>query len=181
MTKEILRKELLEKRKNIKNKKEKDLSILNALTNQDFYKNAKTVMVYVSYNCEVDTRALIEKMLLDGKKLAAPKCITKTEMEARAFFSFSELNVGAYGILEPSGEVINDFDLIIVPGVGFNERLNRIGYGAGYYDRFLKDHSAFTVGLFYEAQKCEFKESEFDHPLDFIITEEKIYKRSNSK
>ena len=55
MTKEILRKELLEKRKNIKNKKEKDLSILNALINQDFYKNAKTVMVYISYNCEVIT------------------------------------------------------------------------------------------------------------------------------
>jgi 5-formyltetrahydrofolate cyclo-ligase len=118
MTKEILRKELLEKRKNLKNKAEKDVSILNALINQDFYKNAKTVMVYVSYNCEVDTRALIEKMLLDGKKLAAPKCITKTEMEARAFFSFSELNVGAYGISEPSGEVINDFDLIIkTPGI----------------------------------------------------------------
>ncbi len=178
MTKELLRKKLLEERKNLKNKAEKDASILNALINQDFYKNAKTVMVYVSYQSEVDTRALIEKMLLDGKKLASPKCISKHEMEARAFFSFSELSRGAYGILEPSGEIIKDFDLIIVPGVGFSDRLHRIGYGAGYYDRFLKDHSAVSVGLFYEAQKCDFKEGEFDHPLDFIITESKIYKRS---
>ena len=178
MTKEFLRKKLLEERKSINNKEEKDTSILNALINQDFYKNAKTVMVYISYNSEVDTHALIKKMLLDGKTLAAPKCITKSEMEARTFFGLSDLSRGAYGILEPSGEILKDFDLIIVPGVGFNERLNRIGYGAGYYDRFLKEHRAVLVGLFYDAQKCDFKEEKTDHPLDYIITESKIYKRS---
>lgn len=179
MTKELLRKEKLLMRKNIDNKAEKDASILNTLTGQQFYKNARTVMTYISYNGEVDTIALIEKMLVDKKRLWAPACVSKTEMEARAFSSFSDLFSGAYGILEPRGEVSQDFDLIIVPGVAFNDTLHRIGYGAGYYDRFLKGKKAVTVGLFYEIQKCEFLADSCDCPLDYIITEKTIYQRSN--
>lgn len=177
MTKELLRKEKLLIRKNIENKDEKDASILNTLINQDFYKKAQTVMTYISYNGEVDTIALIEKMLLDKKNIYAPCCVSKTEMEARKFENLSDLKAGAYGILEPIGEICTDFDLIIVPGVAFNEQLHRIGYGAGYYDRFLKGKKAVTVGLFYEIQKCEFESKVHDLSLDYIITEEKIYQR----
>jgi len=177
MTKAEIRKQILKRRKNITDRDKKNEKILNALTSQDFYKNAKTVMTYVSFGDEVDTHALIKKML--GEKcVCAPKCISKTEMEARTFSSFSDLSVGTYGILEPTGEVLCDFDLIIVPGVAFNENLHRIGYGAGYYDRFLSGNKAVTVGLFYEIQKYDFKADEYDYPLDYIITEEKIYQRS---
>lgn len=177
MTKDEIRKETLKKRKIVTNRNEKNEKIIKTLINQQFYKNAKTIMTYVSYNDEVDTHKLIEKMLDDKKILCAPRCISKTEMEARKFESLSDLSVGAYGILEPAGEVIEDFDLIIVPGVGFSENLHRIGYGAGYYDRFLKGKKAVTAGLFYELQKCDFQDDTFDCPLDYIITEEKIYKR----
>ena len=179
MTKELLRKEKLLMRKNIKNKGYKDAIILNTLISQQFYKNARTIMTYISYNSEVDTHKLIEKILLDKKILYAPKCTSKTEMEARCFKSFSDLQVGAYGILEPSGKLATDFDLIIVPGVAFNESSHRIGYGAGYYDRFLKGKKAVTVGLFYEIQKCEFESDPHDLSLDYIITEKAIYKRRN--
>lgn len=178
MTKDEIRKEKLLMRKNIENKIDKDAIILNTLTNQQFYKSAKSIMTYISYNGEVDTHKLIKKMLLDEKSLYAPKCVSKNEMEARSFLSLSDLVSGAYGILEPVGDVCQDFDLIIVPGVAFSESLHRIGYGAGYYDRFLKGKKAVTVGLFYEIQKCEFIADSCDYPLDYIITEENIYKRS---
>lgn len=178
MTKEEIRKETLKKRKNIENKEKKDGVILNTLISQQFYKNAQSIMTYISYNGEVDTHKLIKKMLLDKKSLYAPACISKTEMEARAFSSFSDLSVGAYGILEPKGKIRADFDLIVVPGIAFSENLHRIGYGAGYYDRFLKEKKAVAVGLFYEIQKCEFESDPYDLSLDYIITEENIYKRS---
>lgn len=178
MTKDKIRKETLKKRKNVTERDQKDEKIFKTLINQHFYKSAKSIMTYISYNGEVDTHNLIEKMLLDEKSLYAPKCISKTEMETHAFKSFLDLSVGAYGILEPLGDISEDFDLIIVPGVAFSESLHRIGYGAGYYDRFLKGKKAVTVGLFYEIQKCEFIADSCDYPLDYIITEENIYKRS---
>lgn len=178
MTKGEIRKETLKKRKNVTERDQKDEKIFKTLINQHFYKSANSIMSYISYNGEVDTHKLIEKMLDDEKNLYAPKCVSKTEMEARAFSSFSDLVSGAYGILEPLGDTSEDFDLIIVPGVAFSESLHRIGYGAGYYDRFLKGKKAVTVGLFYEIQKCEFIADSCDYPLDYIITEENIYKRS---
>ena len=179
MTKDEIRKETLQKRKNVTDRDQKDEKIFKTLINQQFYKSAKSIMTYISYNGEVDTHKLIEKMIFDKKILSAPVCVSKTEMEARAFKGCSDLYVGAYGILEPLGEVLTDFDLIIVPGVAFSESLHRIGYGAGYYDRFLKGKKAVTVGLFYEIQKCEFESDPYDLSLDYIITEKAIYKRSN--
>ena len=134
-------------------------------------------MTYISYNGEVDTRCLIDKMLKDQKTLCAPKCVDTHNIEARKFINESELETGAYGILEPTGKKISDIDLIIVPGVAFNGRLHRIGYGAGYYDRFLKKSNAVTCGLFYEIQRADFLEEQEDISLDYIITEKSIYEK----
>ncbi len=175
MTKAEIRKEILKKRELIKNRKQKNRDILLRLFSTDAYKNAKTIMVYLSYRGEVDTLAIIEKMISDGKILCAPVCINKTEMVAKKITSLNDLKTGAYGILEPCGEEIKSIDLIIVPGVAFNEKLHRIGYGAGYYDRFLKENKTFTLGLFYEMQKASFLAEETDVRLDAIITENRIY------
>lgn len=177
MTKAEIRKNVLAIRKNVEECDEKDFLIASCLMSQKFYKEAKTIMVYISYNGEVDTHKLIEKMLKDGKKLCAPKCISKEIIEARAFERISDLTLGAYGILEPDGEQTEDIDLVIVPGVAFNEELHRIGYGAGYYDRFLENFSGVTCGLFYEIQKNDFKNDACDKQLDYIITEKGIYER----
>lgn len=177
MTKAEIRKNVLEARKNVDDREKKDFLIASSLMSQKFYKEAKTIMVYISYNGEVDTHRLIEKMLSDEKKLCAPKCISKEIMESRAFDSLDDLCVGAYGILEPEGEIVKDIDLVIVPGVAFNEDLHRIGYGAGYYDRFLGFFSGVTCGLFYEIQKNDFKHDKNDKQLDYIITEKNIYER----
>ena len=175
MTKKEIRKEILIKRQNIEKRDEKNLRILKRLTSCDFFKNARRVMVYISYRGEVDTKALIEEMFSMGKSLCAPVCIDKETMIAREFSSLSELTSGAYGIPEPTGKETDDIDLVIVPGVAFCEDGYRIGYGAGYYDRFLKNSNAVTCGLFFEEQKKDFQPDSHDKKLDYIITDEKIY------
>ncbi len=179
MTKQEIRKEKIAARRAVLNRVEKDKQILKNVTECDFYKNAQTVMVYISYNGEVDTVGLIGKMLADGKTLCAPVCIDKETMVARSFSSYDELVIGAYGIPEPHGAEVQNIDLIIVPGVAFSEKLYRIGYGAGYYDRFLEKNKALTCGLFYEEQKADFLPDKYDKQLDYIITEEKFYKKGD--
>jgi len=175
MTKKEIRKEKIAARKTIPNRNDADKKILQRIKEQDFYKSAKTVMVYISYNGEVDTIRLIDDMIKEGKTLCAPVCIDKENMVARKFESFHELVPGAYGISEPQGEEVSDIDLIFVPGVAFNKNLHRIGYGAGYYDRFLKNSSAVTCGLFYEMQNADFSPDATDKKLDHVITEKNCY------
>lgn len=176
--KSTLRKELIKKRENIENKNQKSAKIAKTLLSQPFFKSAKTIMVYISYRDEVDTFRLIEEMLAQKKRLCAPVCEKNGVMVAKEFGALSELVCGAYGILEPQGEAITDIDLVLVPGVGFNDNFHRIGYGAGYYDRFLKGFSGVTCGLFYDEQRGEFCAEPHDLPLDYIITETKILKRA---
>lgn len=175
MTKKEIRKEMLLKRQNIEKRDEKNLRILKRLTSCDFFKNVRRVMVYISYRGEVDTKALIEEMISMGKSICAPVCVDKETMIAREFSDFSELKSGAYGIPEPKGKEVKDIDLVIVPGVAFSGECFRIGYGAGYYDRFLEKTKAVTCGLFFEEQRCDFLPDSHDKKLDYIITEEKIY------
>lgn len=181
MTKDKIRKEALEKRKNIKDKEEKTQKITARFLEQDFYKKAKSIMTYISFKDEVQTDKLIDVMLSDGKVLSSPECLKNYELIARRFKSVDELTVGAYGIKVATGDVVRDIDLVIVPGVAFNSRLHRIGYGAGYYDRFLKDKNVLAVGLFFEEQMAEFKESDNDISLDYIITEERVIKKGDIK
>ncbi len=176
--KKELRRKLIEIRKNIENKKEKSEKIAKTLLSQPFFQSAQTVMVYLSYRDEVDTLQLIEQMLSQGKRLCAPVCKSGGVMLAKEFKSLAQLKEGAFGILEPQGEEVADIDLVIVPGVGFNDNLHRIGYGAGYYDRFLKGFDSITCGLFYDEQRADFKEATHDLPLDYIITQTKFLKRA---
>ncbi len=173
-----LRKRLLNTRENIENKAQKCQQIEKNLMEQPFFETAQTIMVYLSIDSEVDTLELTKKMLLLGKRLCAPVCMAGGMMAARSFSSFDELKRGRYGILEPQGDEVFDIDLILVPGLGFNERFHRIGYGAGYYDRFLSNTSAITCGLFYDKQRADFLEESHDLPLDYIVTETKILKRA---
>lgn len=179
MTKTQIRTENLMKRKNIKEKKYKDEKIFNRLISMPFYKNANSVMTYLSYKSEPDTFMLVSEMLKNRKEVSAPVCYGKGLMNAIPFLSLDELHPSSMGILEPKQnfppvkpEKIN---LIIVPGCAFNMNGYRIGYGGGFYDRFLSKTSGITCGLFYEALKTEFKEEKNDIPLDYIITEEKLY------
>ncbi len=178
MTKQQLRAENLKKRALIENKAALDKAICHILFGQAFYKDAKTVMTYLSYNSEPDTLSIVKTMLSEGKTVCAPVCRGKGRMDACLFHAFSELKPSKMGILEPPDVTIaapEKIDLILVPGCGFTRSGHRLGYGGGYYDRFLLQTNAVTCGLFYELLKTDFQEETTDIPLDFIITEETLY------
>ena len=175
--KQNLRKELIKIRENIKNKDEKSEKIAEKLLALPEFFTAQTIMVYLSFRDEVDTDTIIKKLLDENKTLCAPVCLKDGVMVAKKFASSDELVTGAYGIKEPIGEEVKDIDLVIVPGLAFNERFHRIGYGKGYYDRFLKNFRGISVGLFFDEQMKDFYEEPHDLPLDYIITPTKLLKR----
>ncbi|MBO5733782.1 MAG: 5-formyltetrahydrofolate cyclo-ligase [Clostridia bacterium] len=179
--KKELRKRMLKIRDGIKDKEQKSNKIAEMLTNCDFYKKAQSIMVYMSFGSEVKTAGLIQKMLSDGKKLCAPVCVDKHTLEAREFHSIDECVAGTYGISEPVGKRVTDIDLVIVPGVAFGKNMHRLGYGAGYYDRFLAQINAVSCGVFFSEQESLITPDEYDRELDYIVTDEKIYEKGDLK
>ncbi len=163
---------------------EKSAAVSRLLTDWEIYKKADAVMTYVSFGSEVKTDAVLEKILSDGKTAAVPLCGEGSEMTARVIRSRAELSPGAYGVLEPSETaplVAKDrIGLIIVPGLGFDKNGYRIGYGKGYYDRFLKDYRGAAAGLCFCA--CLYEKicrGPHDQKVGFIITESGIIKTGN--
>ena len=178
MTKQEIRKENLKRRAQFTCRKEWDSAICRQFLSSDIYKNAKTVMTYISYKSEPDTHALLRKMSADGKTVCAPVCKEHGKMESYAFSDISELTLSEMGILEPPAKKKispEDIDLILVPGCAFNSNGYRLGYGGGYYDRYLPRTRAVTCGFFYEALKTEFLPESTDVPLHYIITEKTQY------
>lgn len=144
----------------------------------DEYKKAKHIFCYASYNSEVDTFALMHRILQDGKKLYLPRCIPETrEMDICNVKDLSELKTGSYGIKEPQGTAVSPdiLDIAIVPMVAFDREKTRLGYGGGYYDRFLQKTDIFKVGIAFSKQETEKLSKEAtDIPMDIIVTEKEV-------
>ena len=118
------------------------------------YASAKNIMTYVSMRNEVDTKALIQTILNDGKICFVP-VVCEDTLKIAQIDSMEQLLPARFGILEPrtdSYAALSDMDLILVPGLGFDKEGYRVGYGGGYYDRLLSDSTARNclVGLCYE-------------------------------
>lgn len=144
MDKSSIRKEMIKRRKEI------DQTVRNDWDRQIYYKvisskeyiNSSVVFVYVSYNGEVDTHKIIRQALKDKKTVCVPRVISKAEgMEAVPIKSFNDLVSGSYGILEPPMDLLPispmSIDMALVPGVAFDIGGGRLGYGGGFYDRYL--------------------------------------------
>ena len=146
------------------------------------FREAKTILFYVSYDNEVDTHEMIKESLGMKKQVVVPK----TDMNNRTIIcssltKWNDLLSGAYNILEPRQECVNEvsiesIDLIMIPGVAFDCQGNRIGHGMGYYDRLLqKKMSAHCLGLAFELQIVESISTEkYDVKVEKIVTEERI-------
>lgn len=174
MDKQILRNKYKEIRKNIKNKEVLDDKIFNKIIELKEYKESKLILIYVSLNNEVDTLKLIEHSLKIGKKVAVPKC----EGDNIVFYNInklSDLEEGSFRILEPrTNEVINNFSdsICIIPGIAFDKENNRIGYGRGFYDRFLEEYNGTKIGLAYRECICDKIDNETtDIKMDIVITD----------
>ncbi|MBZ9608962.1 5-formyltetrahydrofolate cyclo-ligase [Clostridium estertheticum] len=184
--KDSLRKNMLHQRKSMKIQDVSNFSnkIIGTIMELPEFVNCKNIMLYLSFNKEVDTYPLAKWCLDNGKTVIAPYCIqTKREIIP---FKINNLTTDLYkssiGVMEPKHDLldkvdIEDIDLIIVPGVVFDKHCNRIGFGAGYYDRFLPKKTKLTptIGIAYDYQIVDkVPTGEYDVPLDFIITEKRI-------
>lgn len=153
-----------------------DRAVFTRFTALSQYKAAKTLLCYVSSATEVDTRAVLRHALQAGKIVAVPRCIPGTnEMEFHKITSQASLSPGAYGILEPPQDTplctaLSDA-LCVVPALCFDKNGYRVGYGKGYYDRFLSRFSGETVGLIYEEDFVEaVPRDAFDRRVSLLVT-----------
>lgn len=185
--KKILRKNMITKRKSL-NKSEvesKSLAILNNVKSLNLIESAKHIMIYMDFRNEVATAAFIKHLRSLDKKIYIPRVNTDThELDIYLISSDDDLILSNYGILEPNptNEVCDALliDLILSPGVAFTKECYRLGYGGGFYDKFLmrtrKD--VITAALAFDMQIVESLPTEdHDQQLNYIVTESNIYKK----
>ena len=149
------------------------------------YRKAKTIMLYVSVGKEVMTNKIMLFALQEGKRVCLPLC-TDTEnslMEARLWNAEHKLVKGEYGIPAPAGDSPriseDEIDLVVLPCVACDRECNRLGHGAGYYDRFIEKLSPVCgkIALCYEKIIADKLPTEsHDVPMDAVITEKEIYR-----
>ena len=177
MDKKQLRKQYIQMRLSFDDYQKQSHFIIEKLKKQKEFINSKKIGIYLSYKHEVDTWKLI-KELKNEKEFYVPIVEGK-----KMYFTLYQEDMieNKYEILEPKEKQEiskDDLDLMIVPLVGYNQDNYRLGYGGGYYDRYLKDFKGSTIGLAYSFQYIEkYTHESFDIPLDFIITDKKIQKK----
>lgn len=157
-----------------------DSDILKRLLKISAYKKAKVIFTYVSRAEETDTRRFISRALDEGKIVAVPRCREAGVMKAYRIQGLEDLEEGAYHILEPRDfcrEIMpEDIDLAVVPCVSCSRGGERLGYGGGYYDRYLALCRALRVALCRERLVCDMIPADiYDCAMDFVITEKNIW------
>lgn len=163
-------------------KKSRNDMILSRLLSLSAYKNCKTLLTYVSTDIEVDTVGLIKQALDDGKLVAVPRCVKGTrDMVFYIIKSFDDLEIGSFSVMEPIPKKcgkLKKFDgaLCIIPALAYDRYGYRLGYGKGYYDRFLSAHKGLIkVGIEYCCcMETELMHGRFDIPADILVTEKYV-------
>lgn len=161
-------------------KREADQKIIERLLSLPEYQEADRVFAFVGTESEIDTRPFLEQVLADGKILAVPLCVGKGVMEAKRIGSLSELKKGAYDILEPEASaetlLLKAEDLTVIPCLSCDHRGNRLGHGAGFYDRYFRELQTREVMICREALvEDRIPMEETDHQFAKVLTEKGIY------
>lgn len=181
--KQELRETVLQKRKQYTEEEwcSKSKKIIAKLLKSDAYKIADTVHSYVSMNDrrEVWTDPFIEQILKDQKKAVVPVVnFSDDTLSHSLIHSLDELEMNDWGVREPKRIdpiSISELNMIVIPMAAADKQGNRLGYGKGFYDRFLEQTSATKIGLtFHDFLFDEIPVEEFDIKLDTIITEEEV-------
>lgn len=164
-------------------KEKLDAAVRRRLFRLPVYQNCRVLFIYVSKPIEVDTVRIIQSALAHGKYVAVPRCIPNTyQMQFYFIRSLEDLEPGTFGVLEPSVErccPVSDLrhGLCVVPGLSFDTQGYRLGYGKGYYDRFLSNFGGQTVGICYRAcVPWNLPHGYYDRPVDLLVTETYIRK-----
>lgn len=180
MNKKELREDIKTKLINLDSNTREEISnkLAEHLLQSDLWKNASTVGITVSGGIEWDTEPIIRQGWKEGKRMVVPKSIHKTrELHFYQLEDYDQLEVVYYNLREPNPEVTErvdkqEIDLLIVPGLVYDKRGYRVGFGGGYYDRFLADFTNKTVSMFYSKQLVdELPDESFDIPVQTLLTE----------
>ena len=172
-----LRKKILQEMKTLsqEQKQAMDRDLTERFLQHPFYQEAKVIATYLSFPHEFQTQELIEQALKGGKKVLIPKTYPKGRMEFVVYHP-QQLVKTSFGLLEPQGdlEVVEPYqiDLIHVPGLAFTTEGYRIGYGGGYYDRYLEHFAGHTMSTIYPCQVQEFNSENHDIPVQEVLIDE---------
>ncbi|MCC6346411.1 MAG: 5-formyltetrahydrofolate cyclo-ligase [Nitrospirales bacterium] len=178
-----IRRDILSRRDSIASavKSGKDEAIRKTLFALSAFQSARFVLLFASFSSEVDTFEMIRHCLAQGKRVALPRVNTKKgKLFLYEIRSMDDLSAGCWGIMEPipspeREREVQEADLIIVPGVAFDEQCNRLGYGKGYYDKLLRGKRAKAIAVAYEEQIVASVPVEaHDIKMDSIITDQRI-------
>lgn len=196
MTKQEIRNIIKDKKSKMTKEEIKTLSLVltEKFCSLDAYKNASCIYAYMSYNEEVDTSYIIKQAWQDNKKIAVPKTLSSGNtfnkkgevipdyMEFIYINSFNELEKGYVGIPEPLFDIEKDEKkianekevLILMPGLAFDKNNNRIGYGGGFYDKYLSSHQTtnfIKIALCFDFQLFDFiPTGPHDEKMDIVLT-----------
>ena len=175
MNKQQLRKTIRERKRAMTEEEiqSRSASLCQKFLRSDAYRQCRTLYGYLPYNQEVRTLPILEQALADGKRVAVPK-VYGDEMKFLYLEDLTQVAKGYAGIPEPIAdgpEASDPTALVLMPGLAFDPQGHRIGYGGGFYDKFLsREREHPTVALCYEFQMVESLETEeFDIPVDTVI------------
>ena len=189
--KKDFRKQVIESRKN----KDSEFISINSqiitekLLSMNCIQQASTIMIYLDFNNEVKTDQLITKLISLRKTVTSPVTIKdERKLIPYEIINLKEgINIGTYGIREPNKDLSNEIDVknidvLIVPAVAYDKNCYRLGYGGGYYDRFIERlrDDAITIGIAFDLQLFDsIPKEEHDAQLNYIITESSTYVGKN--
>jgi len=162
-------------------KKKKDAAVLRYVRKLWQYNKNDTLLCYVSTAIEVDTRGIIRQAFADGKRVAVPRCVPGSrQMEFYYIHSLDELSPGTFGVDEPDPDpqrLVTDLSggLCLVPALCYDLEGFRLGYGKGYYDRYLAGFGGALVGICYsDCIESHLPHGRFDRPVETLVTDQYI-------
>lgn len=185
-----LREKYREMRRNMtpETKREKDRQIADRIFRLWQYRQNSVLLTYVSTDIEVDTRELISRALKDGKKVAVPRCVPDTRsMEFYFIDSLEDLEPGTFGVLEPRPDPAKQLvdlthGLCLVPAFSYDWNGYRLGYGKGYYDRFLSRFEGNIVGVCYsEGIRPSLPHGRYDRAVELLVTDRFLRRIQNTQ
>ena len=182
MDKTILREKYLRLRKQIDNKEEKSRIIKDRLIKLDEYLNSKKVGIYYSMDQEVDTKPIIEDLLDRKKEVYLPKVVGENMIFIKIDSLDFEKEKSSFGVTEPilneKSILEDDLDLLIIPGICFDLSKNRVGYGKGFYDRYIGEKNIIKISLCFDKQVLindTIQINTNDKKMDIVVTEERFF------